>query len=414
MKRSLGCTLLFIIFFCGSVVAQSRNLDFFLSKANQRTPNLLDYKNQAKTLGLDSIKLKASYGPHVAANSNFLYAPVIKGWGYDEAITNGQNVTGVVTLSKEIIGKNNLQIRLSNFSLRKQQLNNQANLSQNSLEQTITDQYITCFGNQQQYFLACEIDTFLQTEDDVLKKLTRSSVFKQTDYLTFKVALQQQQLTVRQTKTQYLNDIGTLNYLCGIVDSTWITLEKPVIQDSTLLPFEKTVYYQRTLLDSLKNDNDAQVIHLNYQPKINLFADGGYQSSFISQAHKNFGTSIGITFSLPLYDGRQKRFSLLQNKLLEDTRKKYTDFYHKQYNQLIIQLTQQLDQYEHMIAEADRQLRYSHTLVEANKKQLTTGDIRITDYLLSLNNYLNLRSVIIRYEMTRISLLNQLHNIILK
>lgn len=414
MKRYLILICLLIIQVGSAVMAQQKDLDFYLSEASAHSPGLSDIQNQARSLGMDSVKLKGIYGPQIAASSSILYAPVIKGWGYDEVITNGQNVTGVVTVSKQIIGKNNLQSRLSGFSIQKQQLNNQAKLTKKTLEQVITAQYITSYGSQQQYLLAREIDSFLQTEDGVLKQLTRAAAFKQTDYLTFKVALQQQHLTVQQIKTQFLSDLGTLNYLCGIDDSSWTALCRPEIQDSTLLPFEQTVYYEGSLLDSIKNDNDAQIIDLNYKPQINVFADGGYQSSFIYQAHKNFGASIGLTMTLPIYDGQQKKFSLLQNKLLEDTRKKYTDFYHKQYNQQVRQLTQQLGEYEHLIAQAAQQLLYAETLVEANRKQLATGDVRITDYLLSVNNYLNLRSGIIQNDMNRLSLLNQIHNIILK
>ena len=412
MKRNFS-TLLFILLSV-SAFAQQKDLDYYLSQADQHTPKLSDLKNQAASIGIDSAKLKAFYGPQIAANSNLLYAPVIKGWGYDDAISNGQNITGVITFSKEIVSKNNLQTRLNNFSIQKQQLNNQSALTKKDLEQVVTDQYITCYGNQQQYQLALEIDTFLQTEDKVLRQLTRTTAFKQTDYLTFKVALQQQHLTAQQAKAQFLNGIGILNYLCGIDDSTWTVLARPIIQDSALLPFEQTIYYQESLLDSVKNKNDADIIHLDYKPKINVFADGGYQSSLVSRPYKNFGTSIGLTFSLPLYDGKQKKMSLLQNQLLEDTRKRYTHFYKKQYNQQILHLTQQLEQYDNLIQSAEQQLLYSKTLVEANRKQLATGDVRTTDYLLSVNNYLNLRSGIIQNEMIRLSLLNQLHNIILK
>lgn len=413
MKRKLY-HFFFLILFTGPLSAQQRTLDFYLAQADINAPDLAALQNQMKSLGFDSSKLKASYGPQVAANANLLYAPVIKGWGYDNAITNGQDVTGVVTVSKGIIGKNNLQARLNSFSIQKQQLNNQSSFTRKSLRQNVTQQYIICYGNQQQYLLTKEIDTFLQTEDDVLKALAQSATFKQTDYLTFKVALQQQHLVVQQAKAQYLSDLGLLNYLCGIEDSSWTALSAPVIEDSILLPFEQTTYYQASLLDSIKIDNDARIINLDYKPRINVFADGGYQSSLVYQAHKNFGASVGLTFTLPLYDGKQRKMSLLQNKLLEDSRKRYTDFYRKQYNQQVLQLTQQIDGYERLITEAEQQLLYSQTLVEANRKQLATGDVHITDYLLSINNYLNLRTGIIQNDMARLSLLNQLHNIILK
>ncbi|QEC73862.1 hypothetical protein FSB73_21545 [Arachidicoccus ginsenosidivorans] len=129
MKKAFGSILLLTILLSGSVIAQPKGLDYYLKMAGNNIPNLLELQNQAKSIGLDSARLEASYGPQFSANSNLLYAPVIDGWGYDKAITNGQNIVGGVTLSKEIIGKNNLQTRLSNFTVQKQQLNNKADLS---------------------------------------------------------------------------------------------------------------------------------------------------------------------------------------------------------------------------------------------------------------------------------------------
>ena len=414
MKRYLPFILLLLTFLTKKALAQKKDLHYYLSQATSNAPALFLAENQIKSLGIDSLKLRATYGPQLSANSNLLYAPVIKGWGYDEAITNGQNVSAVITVSKEIGSKNNLETRLASFSIQQQQLSNQAMLSKKTLEQAVIQQYIISYGSQQTYRLAVEIDTFLQNEDQVLLQLTRSAVFKQTDYLTFKVALLQQHLAVAQSQTQLLNDLGNLNYLCGLDGSSWAELQRPVLEDSALLPFEQTVYYKASLLDSLKNENDAALTKLNYKAKINVFADGGYQSSFIYQAEKNFGGSIGLTLTLPLYDGHQKKYALLQNKLLEASRSKATGFYHQQYNQQIRQLTEQLRQYEQLMKRASEQLLYARTLVEANRKQLSTGDVRITDYLLSVNNYLNLRTVVIQNDMNRLSLFNQIHHIILK
>lgn len=417
MKRYLP--LIFILSFplTKKATAQKKNLDFFLSEALKNAPTLSAIENQGKSLALDSLKLKAVYGPQVTANSTLLYAPILKGWGYDEVITNGQNITGGIAVRKQIIGKNNLQTKLSSFSIQKEQLSNQASLLKKTLEQEITQAYLTSYGSQQAYYLARETDSFLQTEDSLLLQLTRNAVYKQTDYLTFKVALQQQDLAARQLKAEFLNNLDNLNYLCGRNDSAWTELERPEIQDSvpgTLLPFEKTLYYQGSLLDSLKNENDAQLTCLNYKPQIQVFADGGYQSSLLYQSYKNWGTSIGLTMTLPIYDGKQKRYALLQNSLQEVTRHKYTDFKRQAYDQKLRQLTGQLNEYTQLISLAKKQLLYARTLVEANRKQLTTGDVRIADYLLSVNNYLNLRSVMIQNDLSRLSLLYQIHNIILQ
>lgn len=394
--------------------AQIRELPFYLQQAKQNSPLLHDYQNQIQSLGLDSRKTRAGYGPQVLANGDLMYAPTFHHWGYDPAITNGQNISVLMAVSKQIIGKNNLQAKLDNLTLQKQITGNQMKLSGKKLEQNVTQQYLICYGDQLQLNLSDEIFSLLQNEDEALKKLTQASVFKQTDYLTFKVALQQQKLTMEQIKTQLLNDFSTLNYICGIEDSTLENIMPPDLQPITIEPFEQSLYAESFQADSLKNVNDAKIINMDYRPKISAFADGGYQSALPAQAYRNWGMSVGLNFSLPIYDGHQKKMALMQNKIKADSRAKYRDFAQQQYQQQIVQLEQQIRQYQKIKLAAKQQTIYAKTLVEANKKQLTTGDVRMTDYLLSITNYLNLRVALIQNEITSFSLINQLNHLILK
>ena len=66
-----------------------------------------------------------------------------------------------------------------------------------------------------------------------------------------------------------------------------------------------------------------------------------------------------------------------------------------------------------MITMAKEQLSYSKTLIEANLKQVPTGDVKVTDFILSINNYLILKTGIIQNELQRNILLNNLQNLIL-
>ena len=59
----------------------------------------------------------------------------------------------------------------------------------------------------------------LKKEDSLLKILTQNNVYRQTDYLSFVVTLQQQLLTTSQLEIQYNFDYAALNYLAGIVDT---------------------------------------------------------------------------------------------------------------------------------------------------------------------------------------------------
>ncbi len=62
-----------------------------------------------------------------------------------------------------------------------------------------------------------------------LKKLTQASVYRQTDYLTFLVTLQQQKIAVLQAKVQLQYDYAQLNYITGLFDTTLQSLSVPEI-----------------------------------------------------------------------------------------------------------------------------------------------------------------------------------------
>ncbi|MFK5282637.1 hypothetical protein ACI3PL_24040, partial [Lacticaseibacillus paracasei] len=59
----------------------------------------------------------------------------------------------------------------------------------------------------------------LHKEELIFKKLTTSGIYKQTEYLTFVVLVQQQDLQLIQFRNQYKNAYRNLNYLCGVTDT---------------------------------------------------------------------------------------------------------------------------------------------------------------------------------------------------
>ncbi|MCP1253644.1 MULTISPECIES: TolC family protein [Elizabethkingia] len=401
---------------CFSVKAQTGHaLPYFIKTAQANSPLLNDYNNQVTFNKIDSLKLRATYGFIVTGEATAGYSPNIKGWGYDNALTNGQSLFAGVRVVKEFISRNNLNTRLKAYDANIGQILAQKNLSIQTLNKQITDQYIATYSSQQRYELSQEIISLLNQEDIILKKLTQSSVFKQTDYLTFKVTLQQNELTLQQQQAEWQSNYALLNYLCGIVDTRFPILEAPDIT-KTLSPvdFKESVYTQSFKADSLKIANDSEIIKYNYKPKITAFSDGGYQTSFAQTPYKNFGLGIGMGVSIPIYDGRQKKMLLQQNQLALQTRQKYMEQTERQYQQQIFQIQNQMDQYYSMIKTANQQMNYARTLVEANAKQLPTGDVRMVDFILSINNLLSLKGNIIQYKSTLFNLQNQMQYLIIQ
>jgi DNA polymerase III psi subunit len=81
----------------------------------------------------------------------------------------------------------------------------------------------------------------------------------------------------------------------------------------------------------------------------------------------------------------------------------------QQRSQQIMQLTQQLNATNRLIDQINKQIRYTETLITVNERLLSTGDIRLTDFILSLNNYFAARNLVTQNNISRLKIINQLN-----
>jgi len=393
---------------------QAKSLDDYLSRAKSNSPLLNDLNNQVYSLKIDSLKLKAEYGFQVEGYGDLTYPTSVNGWGYNGSLYTEQNLAAIVRVTRDLLGKGNLNSRLANYNLEIQQTLNKSEITVQTLNRAVTEQYIHTYASQQQYDIVKEIVQLLEQEDNVLNELTKTAVFKQTDYLTFKVILQQNMLELKQRGSEWQNNYAILNYLSGIVDTSLPKLDPPTMYTDDFVSFDESVYAQSYHTDSLKIANEAKIIQYDYIPRLSVYADGGYSSALASAPYKNFGFSAGLSLTVPIYDGNKKKKLLLQNQIAEDTRTKYNEFARNQYRQQIVQIQAQIKQYSQMTEVANEQMKYAETLIEANLKQLPTGDVKVVDFILSINNYLNLKSGLVQFKTNLYNLHNQLHNLIIQ
>ena len=89
--RSIFLSGIFLCILSIPVAAQEKNMDYYIKTGMSNSPLLKDYNNQKLSNLIDSMRLLAGYKPQVNGVGTFTYAPTIKGWGYDGAITNGTN-----------------------------------------------------------------------------------------------------------------------------------------------------------------------------------------------------------------------------------------------------------------------------------------------------------------------------------
>ncbi|HEX7905452.1 MAG TPA: hypothetical protein VF487_16380 [Chitinophagaceae bacterium] len=394
---------------CLSCFGQSRNIDFFIQQAKQNNPALKGYQNQLLSNKIDSQLLRAGPKPQVNFINSASYAPIIHGYGYDEALSNIANVTSLIQANRNFIGKNNLLAQYRTITLQNRSLQDTIRLSEQDLVRVITEQYITAYGDLLITSFNQEVYDLMKKEEEVLKKLTQASVYKQTDYLNFYVTLQQQELMLLQGQLQYNSDYLTLNYLAGIADTSIEQLQEPFLTDTLAAEFYNSIFYQPFVTDSLRLVNEKILIDYSYKPKLGAYTDAGLTSSLQHTPYKNFGFSAGMSLVIPIYDGRQKQLKYNKIALQEKTRLTNKDFFVSQYQQQIAIWQQQLSATDLLVKKIRQQISYAYTLVIANNKLLETGDISMKDYILGISNYLAAKNLLTQHNISRLRIINQLN-----
>ncbi len=410
MIKHLQLLGLFLFLFWGNTAySQDKNVDYFIHSALQNSPLLKDYRNQQLINKADSMRLKGTFGPQLYAGMNALYAPVYKGWGYDEALTNHHFLNTVAGISVPITEVRNQKSQYKNLTIQNSILENQLSISKKDLIKEVTSQYINVYSDIRQYGYNKEVYGLLEKGEKILKILTEKSVYKQTDYLTYQVSLEQQKNLLQQLRSQQKIDQNALCVLCGLKDTSEIPVLAPEIELTSSINPATTPFLKKFGIDSLHLNNEKTAIDFTYHPKMSIAADAGYYSSFTQQPYKNFGPSVTFSFSVPLYDGHQRKYQQQIIQLEQNTLHEYKTFYANQYSQQIASLLQQLQLTETLINQTSRQIKMAETLIQSNQKLLSAGDIRITDYLVTLQNYLNAKNTQSQYLIERLQIINQIN-----
>lgn len=401
-------SLFFLLIFISSH-AQPRTLDDYIQTAQTNSPLIRGLQNQVLQNGLDSQILRASLRTQVNFISNDLYAPVIKGWGYDEAITNGAQVSGLVQATRNFLNAGNRASQFQSLALQAQSLRDTIRLTVKDLVKTITDQYITAYADQLTFNYTKQLYDLLKGEETALKKLAQDAVIKQTEFLAFDITLQQQELSYLQAQIQYSADYLTLNYLAGVVDTTIQPLVEPSLADTLPHDLYSSVFFQRYITDSLRIENERKLIAYSYRPSISAFTDAGYNSTLQVQPYKNFGFSMGLNLKIPIYDGHQRSLKNQKLDIEERTRIANRSFFINQYQQQIAQLNLQLHATDSLFQKIQRQIEYTRTLIESYGKLLQTSDVKVTEFVTAITNYLNAQNIFRQTVISRLRIMNQLN-----
>ncbi|MEI8046475.1 MAG: TolC family protein [Bacteroidota bacterium] len=402
--------LILILFVTANSYSQKRTLDFYISTGLKNSPLLNDYNNQLQSVRLDSLLAITAFKPQVNVVSQAMYAPAGTNIGYNEAITNGGNYAATIGVKQSLFNNKIKTAQSENISLLKQTLEVNKTITQTDLKRSITLQYITAYADYSQVQFIRKTVEMLNGQQKIIKQLVEAGIYQMTDLLNLSVTIKSQEITGKQVFIQYKNDVALLNLLSGIVDTTTVELEKPDLKLTALPDIQKSPVMLQSKIDSLKNSNSKSLVDLNYRPRLEAFADAGFMAIKPINIPQNFGTSFGLNFSIPLYDGKQRQLEYKKIEINEKSRTLYRDYYSTQYWQQYQTLYEQLRLNDDLIRDINLQLIQQKELIDLYKKvALENAMIRITDYLAAINNYTNTQNSLTIAEMTRLQLINQLN-----
>ncbi|WP_242917175.1 TolC family protein [Pontibacter liquoris] len=396
---------------CNLAFGQIHTLNFYVNAGLENSPLLQDYRYQQQANLIDSLKVYASFKPQVSANANAMETPTGRNFGYDEAITDGGNYTGIVSVTQNLLNKRARAAELQNIRLLNQSLAAQQKIEVQDLKRIITAQYITTYAGFRQMQFSRQVLDILQKEEPALRKLVQNGVYLQTDYLNLLINIKAQAIALRQSRTQYRFDLNGLRILCGLTDTGQVTLEEPEIPVQNLLQASRTPTLQKFTIDSLQLALSRTQVDLNYRYKFSAFADAGVMATTPQSIPRHLGSSVGLSFSVPLYDGGQRQLAYQKLSIAEQSRIKYRDFYLRQYHMQQRQLQEQLAATDTLLQDIREQLESQQKLLAMYRIELAAGLVRFTDFILVITSYAQTQNNLVQAEISRYQVLNEFNHL---
>jgi outer membrane protein TolC len=401
-----------MICFCVLVVnatAQVRDLNDYLTAGIRNSPALAEFSHQAQSNLLDSARMHAAFLPQLSFNGAAMYAPIVDGFGYDEAITNGGAYSALFSLSQPIVGGGNREHQYRTLNRLRRSLDNNRLAAEMGLRKAITSQYITAFSDRLQVQYLDEAIALFRSEEQALRRLTENGVYRQVDFETFRLSSQQLAMQRREIAAQYQSDVASLNLLCGIRDTAEVELAEPILETDDRNTPDRSPLARQFLLDSLILQSQDEQIDFSYHPRLNLQVDAGFLSSLAFRAEQNFGASVGVNVNVPLFDGGQRDVQHEQVAILECTRSEYRDAFFAQNETQGRLLHRQLHTAEELIIDAEQQAQSAASIVASYRALLSAGDARIVDYLLAVGASIAAQNLVTQYRMNRLQIINQIN-----
>ena len=403
---------------CVSSRAQmvSHSLDYYLSKALENSPLLMDEQNQTSILNDEKLYLMNAYThAQTLLTGNYLFVPIVETdhgqtsfkwnaqsadnyYGYDLGVSNGNLQVGV-TWTKPLLGKSVYQAAESQINVQHDMLKNNIRLNRHDLERNVIDQYILCMLDRDQIDFVDTISRLLDTQADLITRLAYAGQAKQSDIEMIIIEQKVNKETKASCVQSYRNHLMELNALCCIRDTTTTDIEKTKITKSVEVGMSQ--FLTKYNLDSINAIASQKMYETKYKPQLNLFTNLGLQTTNYNTMYKNLGLSAGVTFSMLLSDGKLKRLKQHETATTLSSISIYKNNLVTQNEIHRNQCSEALNDFDTRIHLLDSQIAQYGRLLDICQKEIRVGQMSVFDYITTLKNMISVRQQKMTVEANR-------------
>lgn len=398
--RHLAFWLLFLIVMT-SLQAQETSLAYFVSKAKEHTPTLFENDNLQKIGEIqNSIIIAQNKAFQVNATSEVLVAPYFdnngrfidvtatpspRAYGYDVGITNGGLYSAQLNVTKNLFNQRMVDNLLFQNKIKNSTLALSSEDIEHSLVKNITDAYIMAYQLQLQADFTQDILKDLENRLRVVDLLVKRAVLMESDYLLLQSDIESKQLELQQVRNNLKTAIEQLYLSSGIPATKIDSLLRPELAMKGVT--SNHFYHRKFENDSLQVKADQKVFENQYKPQLSLYGNTGLNAVELTNIDRRVGLSAGLRLTVPIYDGKQRKYNAQQSRFKEESVEFYRENAQIQLDNNLKSLERQLVALDNNMQLMEKQLGKQKIITEIYKGKLVQGQVSIVDYLNVLQTY---------------------------
>jgi len=207
----------------------------------------------------------------------------------------------------------------------------------------------------------------------------------ESDFMLINLLIKEEENTHELFKNQLVTGIGQLNLTCNVIDTTIYTFQPPVLSIQPIA--DKFQFQQKFQLDSTSSVLEQKLNEMKYRPQLNVYGTTGYYSSNLANLYRNIGVSGGIHFTMPIYDGHQRKNVEKQIQLEMNSQQISRDYSARQLSSTLYYLMQQIQATQSSIRLINERLQMHKTVLGILKDKMMLGQTSVMDYILSVQEY---------------------------